>query len=94
MKSDYEDSKIQGSDSSNLEGIDDNSVESEPLYKEVVEFVISNGKVSASLLQRKFKFGYNRAVRCVKLLEQNGIIGPNNGTKTRMVIIKNRSDEE
>ncbi len=94
LKSDYEDSKIQGSDSSNLESIDDNSVESEPLYKEVVEFVISNGKVSASLLQRKFKFGYNRAVRCVKLLEQNGIIGPNNGTKTRMVIIKNRSDEE
>jgi len=67
------------------------------LYNDVVEFVITSGKASASLLQRRFKIGYNRAARLVDLLEERGIIGPQNGSKPREVLVKiddNGSEEE
>lgn len=60
----------------------------EPLYNEIVEFVVTQGKASASLLQRRFRLGYNRAARCIDLLEDRGIIGPNNGSKPREVLVK------
>lgn len=64
----------------------------DPLYEDIVEFVITTGKASASILQRKFKLGYNRAVRAIDLLEERGIIGPMNGSKTREVLIKLNSN--
>lgn len=60
----------------------------EPLYNEIVEFVVTQGKASASLLQRRFRLGYNRAARCIDLLEERGIVGPNNGSKPREVLVK------
>lgn len=60
----------------------------DPLYNEIVDFAIKTGKVSASLLQRRFRLGYNRAARIVDLLEERGIIGPQNGSKPREVLIK------
>ena len=60
----------------------------EPLYNEIVEFVVTQGKASASLLQRRFRLGYNRAARCIDLLEDRGIIGPSNGSKPREVLVK------
>lgn len=60
----------------------------DPMYNEVVEFAIQTGKISASLLQRKFRLGYNRAARIVDLLEERGVIGPQNGSKPREVLIK------
>ena len=60
----------------------------DPIYNEVVEFVVSTGKASASLLQRKFSLGYNRAARIIDELEENGIIGPQNGSKPREVLVK------
>ena len=65
----------------------------DPIYNEVVEFVITTGKASASLLQRKFKLGYNRAARLIDLLEERGIIGPQNGSKPREVLVS-LDDEE
>ena len=68
----------------------------EPLYNEIVEFVITQGKASASLLQRRFHLGYNRAARVIDLLEDRVIIGPNNGSKPREVLVKleKNNDEE
>ena len=67
----------------------------DPLYNEIVEFVISTQKASASLLQRRFKLGYNRAARTVDLLEERGIIGPPNGSKPREVLVQlDKSEEE
>ncbi len=66
----------------------------EPLYNEIVEFVISQGKASASLLQRRFRLGYNRAARCIDLLEERGIVGPSNGSKPREVLVKLEKKEE
>ena len=77
------DSEIKNSTvSGDVEEYDD------PLYNDIVEFVISTGKASASLLQRKFKLGYNRAARIIDLLEERGIIGPQNGSKPREVLVK------
>ena len=66
----------------------------EPLYNEIVDFVVTQGKASASLLQRRFRLGYNRAARCIDLLEERGIIGPNNGSKPREVLVKIENKEE
>lgn len=64
----------------------------DPIYDEVVKFAIETGKVSASLLQRRFRLGYNRAARIVDLLEERGIIGPQNGSKPREVLVKLKDD--
>lgn len=66
----------------------------EPLYNEIVEFVVTQGKASASLLQRRFRLGYNRAARVIDLLEERGIIGPNNGSKPREVLVKLDKSED
>ena len=66
----------------------------EPLYNEIVEFVVTQGKASASLLQRRFRLGYNRAARCIDLLEERGIVGPSNGSKPREVLVKLESKDE
>ena len=65
----------------------------DPLYNEIVDYCIQTGKVSASLLQRKFRLGYNRAARIVDILEERGIIGPQNGSKPREVLIKMKHDD-
>ena len=77
------------SGSSNSDGGDD-----DPMYDEIVEFAIQTGKISASLIQRRFRFGYNRAARMVDLLEARGIIGPQNGSKPREVLVKMENSEE
>ena len=78
-----------GSTNSDTDGGDD------PMYNEVVEFAIETGKISASLIQRRFRFGYNRAARMVDLLESRGIVGPQNGSKPREVLVKlEKNDNE
>ena len=76
------------SGSSNSDGGDD-----DPMYNEIVEFAVETGKISASLIQRRFRFGYNRAARIIDLLEARGIIGPQNGSKPREVLYKKDSNE-
>jgi len=66
----------------------------DPLYNDIVEFVVTSGKASASLLQRRFKLGYNRAARIIDLLEERGIIGPQNGSKPREVLVKLEQETE
>ncbi len=66
----------------------------DPLYNDIVQFVIETQKASASLLQRRFKLGYNRAARLVDLLEERGIIGPANGSKPREVLVQLDSVKE
>lgn len=57
------------------------------LYDEVVEYVKHEQKASTSLLQRRFGIGYNRAAKIIDSLEENGIIGPSNGSKPREVYL-------
>ncbi len=59
------------------------------LYDQIVDFVVKTQKASASLLQRKFKIGYNKAATMIDTLEENGIIGPPTGnSKPREVLVQ------
>lgn len=64
------------------------SDEVDPLYKEVLLFIAKTQKASASLLQRRFKIGYNRAARIIEMLEEDGYIGPAEGSKPRKVFLE------
>ncbi len=68
--------------------------EDDPLYNEIVEFAVKTGKISASLIQRKYRLGYNRAARIIDLLEERGIIGPQNGSKPREVLFKMNNESK
>ena len=80
---------------SGIEANDDVDEEyDEPMYNEIVDFVVQTGKASASILQRRFKLGYNRAARVIDLLEERGIIGPATGnSKPREVLVKYGDDD-
>ena len=62
------------------EGIEDDK------YLEAVEFVQSRGEASISMIQRRFRIGYNRAARMVERMEREGIVGPSTGIKPREVL--------
>ena len=93
QKAQYDDSLMNldavdtSSSSSGLADAEGTTDADDPLYNEIVKFVIETQKASASLFQRKFKLGYNRAARIVDLLEERGIIGPQNGSKPREVLV-------
>ena len=62
--------------------------ETDPIIEEVIEFAQSNGQISTSLVQRKFRLGYNRASRIIDEMEERGICGPMDGAKPRKVFAK------
>lgn len=57
------------------------------LLVQCIEFVVANEQASASMLQRKFKIGFNRAARLIDEMAQRGIVGPSEGSKPRKVLI-------
>lgn len=63
------------------------------LLGEAKEVILSAGKASASLLQRRLKIGYARAARILDLLEEQGIIGPADGAKPREILINLEEDD-
>ncbi len=64
-----------------LDGDDDDE-----LYLEAKQAVIDAGKASTSFLQRKLRVGYSRAARLIDLLEERGVVGPQDGAKPRAII--------
>jgi S-DNA-T family DNA segregation ATPase FtsK/SpoIIIE len=60
--------------------------EEDELYEDAVQAVREAGKASTSYLQRKLRIGYSRAARLMDILEENGIIGPQDGSKPREVL--------
>ena len=56
------------------------------LYEMAKKIVFERHSASASYLQRRLKIGYNRAARIVEMMEEDGIVGPANGSKPREVI--------
>jgi S-DNA-T family DNA segregation ATPase FtsK/SpoIIIE len=57
-------------------------------YDEAVAFVSETGQASISLIQRRFRIGYNRAARIVEKMEEEGVVGPSDGVKPREVLVK------
>lgn len=60
----------------------------DPLFEDVAHFVVSNQSGSASVIQRKFSIGFNRAGRLIDQLEAAGIVGRADGSKARQVLIQ------
>jgi S-DNA-T family DNA segregation ATPase FtsK/SpoIIIE len=59
----------------------------DPLYDKAVQIVADAQKVSTSMLQRRLNVGYNRAAKIVERMEEDGVIGPPNGSKPRDVYV-------
>lgn len=57
------------------------------LFEEAARFVIEKDKGSTSMIQRMFKVGFNRASRIIEQLEKSGVVGPDEGTKPRKVLM-------
>lgn len=65
---------------------DDDGDSDDPLYEDARRAVVEAGKASTSYLQRKLKVGYSRAARLIDLLEENGVVGPADGSKPREIL--------
>lgn len=81
-------------DEKDMEGRDLDLGERDPLFEEAARLIVQNQVGSTSLIQRRMKLGYNRAGRLMDQLEAAGVVGPNQGSKARDVLIKTEMDLE
>lgn len=74
----------------------DNGVNSErdELYDDAVDVIVNTGMASVSMLQRRLKLGYSRAARLVDQMEEDGIVGPFQGSKPREVLMSKEQWQE
>jgi len=61
--------------------------EEDTLFPQALDVLRTTGRASTSMLQRRLKIGYNRAARIMDLMEARGIVGPDNGSKPRDIIM-------
>jgi S-DNA-T family DNA segregation ATPase FtsK/SpoIIIE len=71
-----------------FDGVSENE-DGDPVLAEAAQIIIQAGRASTSLLQRRLKIGYGRAARILDILEENGVIGPPDGSKPREVLVEN-----
>lgn len=79
-------------DEKDAEGKDIDMSERDPLFEEAARLIVQSQVGSTSLLQRRMKLGYNRAGRLMDQLEAAGIVGGNQGSKAREVIVKSEME--
>lgn len=79
-------------DEKELEGKDFDAADKDPLFEDAAKLIVQNQIGSTSLLQRRMKLGYNRAGRLMDQLEAAGVVGQNQGSKAREVLIKTEAD--
>jgi len=61
--------------------------EKDELYEQAVRLIMETGQASASLLQRRLRMGYTRAARIIDMMEQEGLLGPFEGSKPRKILV-------
>jgi S-DNA-T family DNA segregation ATPase FtsK/SpoIIIE len=79
-------------DEKDADGRDIDMSERDPLFGEAARLIVQSGVGSTSLLQRRMKLGYNRAGRLMDQLESAGIVGGNQGSKARDVLVKTEAE--
>jgi S-DNA-T family DNA segregation ATPase FtsK/SpoIIIE len=79
-------------DEKELEGKEFDLNDRDALFEDAARLIVQNQIGSTSLLQRRMKLGYNRAGRLMDQLEASGVVGPNQGSKARDVLIKTEAD--
>lgn len=75
-------------DEKEFENKDFDATDRDPLFEDAAKLIVVSQSGSTSLLQRRMKLGYNRAGRLMDQLEAAGVVGPNQGSKVRDVLIK------
>jgi DNA segregation ATPase FtsK/SpoIIIE, S-DNA-T family len=79
-------------DEKELENRDFDMSDKDPLFEDAARLIVSSQMGSTSLIQRRMKLGYNRAGRLMDQLEAAGVVGPNQGSKAREVVVKTEAD--
>lgn len=69
------------------EGDDDDLGDDEELYNQALDVLKSTKRASTSMIQRRLRIGYNRAARIMDLMEQKGVVGPENGSSPREILV-------
>ena len=59
----------------------------EDLYRQALDILKSTRRASTSMIQRRLRIGYNRAARIMDLMEEKGIVGPENGSSPREILV-------
>ncbi len=75
-----------------MEGKDFSLLDRDPLFEDAARLIVQNQVGSTSLIQRRMKLGYNRAGRLMDQLEAAGVVGQNQGSKARDVLIKTEAE--
>lgn len=81
-------------DEKDAEGKDFDASDKDPLFEDAARLIVQNQVGSTSLIQRRMKLGYNRAGRLMDQLEAAGVVGANQGSKAREVLIKTETELE
>ncbi|MBS1947654.1 MAG: DNA translocase FtsK [Bacteroidetes bacterium] len=81
-------------DEKEMEGKEFDLADRDALFEDAARLIVQNQVGSTSLLQRRMKLGYNRAGRLMDQLEQAGVVGTNQGSKARDVLIKTELELE
>ena len=89
----YNEDMIPSKNDSDSQTNDDDEPEDE-FYDQAVALVRKQQSASVSMLQRRFRIGYNRAARIVDAMEAKSIVGPSEGSKPRQVLIPPEKDDE
>jgi len=90
-KPEYDENITKGDDEEEIREFDD--AEYDEKYDEAVAVVTQSGQASISYVQRRLRIGYNRAARLIEMMEHEGIIGPQIGTKPREILVKNYDED-
>lgn len=93
QEADYNEAMMpqKGEESSNN---DNNDEPEDEFYNEAVKLVTKQQSASVSMLQRRFRIGYNRAARIIDEMEAKGIVGPSEGSKPRQVLVQPKMEND
>ncbi|ALJ23447.1 cell division protein FtsK [Lactobacillus gallinarum] len=87
QKVDYDETMIPKKGDNSSASSDGNDEPEDEFYNQAVDLVRRRQTASVSMLQRRFRIGYNRAARIVDEMEAKGIVGPSEGSKPRQVLV-------
>ncbi|MDD9300986.1 MAG: DNA translocase FtsK 4TM domain-containing protein [Desulfobacter sp.] len=91
-KPDYNEEVVQGETSDDEKSFDDADYDAK--YDEAVALVTKDRQASISYVQRRLRIGYNRAARLIEIMEHEGIVGPQMGSKPREILVKSYDHEQ
>ncbi len=67
--------------------VQEDQEETDDLLSDAIDMVVRSGQASVSMLQRRFRIGYNRAARIMDMMEARGVVGPQDGSRPRQVLM-------